>query len=97
MTWLNDREDKESGRDWSDKNLKLVEVEQYYEVRFNAIEDMNLSIFQAAIINSGQLDRVHYIRDKSNHVLARKIVFLISRLVVCLSETLYMAGPCTHN
>ena len=34
LTWLNDREDKESGRDWSDKNLKLAEVEQYYEVKF---------------------------------------------------------------
>ena len=33
LTWLNDREDKESGRDWSDKNLKLTEVEQYYEVK----------------------------------------------------------------
>ena len=36
LTWLNDREDKESGRDWSDKNLKLTEVEQFYEVILSA-------------------------------------------------------------
>eukprot|EP00090_Calanus_glacialis_P003456 TRINITY_DN1255_c0_g1_i12.p1 TRINITY_DN1255_c0_g1~~TRINITY_DN1255_c0_g1_i12.p1 ORF type:complete len:5152 (+),score=1465.32 TRINITY_DN1255_c0_g1_i12:61-15516(+) len=38
LTWLNDREDKESGRDWSDKNLKLVEVEQYYEKLMSELE-----------------------------------------------------------
>ena len=38
LTWLNDREDKETGRDWADKNLKLGEVEQYYEVGLTLIE-----------------------------------------------------------
>eukprot|EP00092_Neocalanus_flemingeri_P021691 GFUD01023529.1.p1 GENE.GFUD01023529.1~~GFUD01023529.1.p1 ORF type:complete len:5553 (+),score=1484.06 GFUD01023529.1:557-17215(+) len=38
LTWLNDREDKESGRDWSDKNLKLTEVEQYYEKLMSELE-----------------------------------------------------------
>ena len=33
LTWLNEREDKESNRDWADKNLNLTHVEQYYEVR----------------------------------------------------------------
>ena len=32
LTWLNEREDREAGRDWADKNLNLTEVEQYYEV-----------------------------------------------------------------
>lgn len=32
LTWLNEREDRECGRDWADKNLKLTEVESYYEV-----------------------------------------------------------------
>ena len=32
LTWLNEREDRELTRDWADKNLKLAEVEQYYEV-----------------------------------------------------------------
>ena len=32
LTWLNEREDKEAQRDWSDKNIKISEVEQYYEV-----------------------------------------------------------------
>ena len=38
LTWLNDREDKETGRDWADKNLKLGEVEQYYEVGLRVSE-----------------------------------------------------------
>jgi hypothetical protein len=32
LTWLNEREDREAGRDWADRNLNLTEVEQYYEV-----------------------------------------------------------------
>jgi hypothetical protein len=35
LTWLNEREDRETGRDWADRNLNLTEVEQYYEVRFS--------------------------------------------------------------
>ena len=34
LTWLNEREDREAGRDWADRNLNLTEVEQYYEVRY---------------------------------------------------------------
>ncbi len=33
LTWLNEREDREAGRDWADRNLNLTEVEQYYEVK----------------------------------------------------------------
>ena len=43
LTWLNDREDKETGRDWADKNLKLGEVEQYYEVSLNSQHPNNIS------------------------------------------------------
>lgn len=32
LTWLNEREDREVVRDWAEKNLKLSEIEQYYEV-----------------------------------------------------------------
>ena len=28
LTWLNEREDREAQRDWSDKNIKISEVEQ---------------------------------------------------------------------
>ncbi len=35
LTWLNEREDREAGRDWADRNLNLTEVEQYYEVNTN--------------------------------------------------------------
>ena len=41
LTWLNDKEEKEISRDWADKNLKLQEIEKYYEVRkatFNLIK-----------------------------------------------------------
>lgn len=40
MTWLNDREDKEVTRDWADKNLKIAEVEQYYEVRIGHFKEI---------------------------------------------------------
>ena len=39
LTWLNEREDKESNRDWADKNLNLTHVEQYYEVRLPMFAD----------------------------------------------------------
>ena len=32
---MNEREDKEVARDWADKNLKLGDIEQYYEVSSN--------------------------------------------------------------
>jgi hypothetical protein len=37
LTWLNEREDREAGRDWADRNLNLTEVEQYYEVNTSVI------------------------------------------------------------
>ncbi len=37
LTWLNEREDREAGRDWADRNLNLTEVEQYYEVNTGVI------------------------------------------------------------
>jgi dystonin len=33
LMWLKEKEEREITRDWSSKNLSLVEVEQYYEVR----------------------------------------------------------------
>ena len=33
LIWLSEKEEREITRDWSSKNLNLVEVEQYYEVR----------------------------------------------------------------
>lgn len=33
LMWLNEKEDTEVSRDWSARNLKLVEIEQYQEVR----------------------------------------------------------------
>merc|ERR1719192_3043700 len=38
LTWLNEREDRECGRDWADKNLKLTEVESYYEKLMTELE-----------------------------------------------------------
>ena len=33
LIWLNEKEEIEINRDWSDKNLNILETEQYYEVR----------------------------------------------------------------
>jgi dystonin len=38
LSWLNEREDREAGRDWSDKNLRINEVEQYYEKLMSELE-----------------------------------------------------------
>lgn len=38
LSWLNEREDREAGRDWADKNLKINEVEQYYEKLMSELE-----------------------------------------------------------
>ena len=38
LTWLNEREDREAQRDWSDKNIKISEVEQYYEKLMSELE-----------------------------------------------------------
>jgi len=38
LTWLNEKEEKEAGRDWADKNLKLTEVEQYHEKLMSELE-----------------------------------------------------------
>lgn len=32
LMWLNEKEDMEVSRDWSAKNLKIVDIEQYREV-----------------------------------------------------------------
>ena len=34
LIWLSEKEEREITRDWSSKNLNLVEVEQYYEVNY---------------------------------------------------------------
>jgi hypothetical protein len=33
LIWLNEKEEIEVSRDWSDKNLNIPAIEQYYEVR----------------------------------------------------------------
>jgi hypothetical protein len=33
LIWLNEKEEIEVSRDWSDKNLSIPAIEQYYEVR----------------------------------------------------------------
>jgi len=33
LIWLNEKEEVEVSRDWSDKNLNIPAIEQYYEVR----------------------------------------------------------------
>jgi hypothetical protein len=33
LIWLNEKEEVEMSRDWSDKNLNIPAIEQYYEVR----------------------------------------------------------------
>jgi dystonin len=34
LMWLQEKEEAEIKRDWSDKNLDLASIETYYEVRF---------------------------------------------------------------
>ena len=65
LTWLNDREDKETGRDWADKNLKLGEVEQYYEVSLNSQHPNTIS------------DPTHWTlyKDSGRHVTASLITY----------------------
>merc|ERR1719367_1294357 len=38
LTWLKEKEDRECGRDWADKNLKLTEVESCYEKLMSELE-----------------------------------------------------------
>lgn len=33
LMWLNEREETELSRDWTNKSLNIAEVERYYEVR----------------------------------------------------------------
>lgn len=35
LIWLNEKEEVEVSRDWSDKNLNIPAIEQYYEVRMS--------------------------------------------------------------
>ena len=46
LTWLNEREDREAGRDWADRNLNLTEVEQYYEVNTNVKTCLSVVLVQ---------------------------------------------------
>jgi dystonin len=45
LVWLNNKEEAELTRDWSDKNLNLHSVEQYYEVNFHQIYFVFSSFF----------------------------------------------------
>merc|ERR1719210_2565672 len=38
LTWLNEKEDAESNRDWADRNLNLRDVERYYEQLMSELE-----------------------------------------------------------
>ncbi|XP_035712122.1 microtubule-actin cross-linking factor 1 isoform X8 [Folsomia candida] len=54
LMWLSEKEEREITRDWSSKNINLVEVEQYYEslmcelekreIQFNAVQDRGESL-----------------------------------------------------
>jgi hypothetical protein len=35
LIWLNEKEEVEVSRDWSDKNLNIPAIEQYFEVRMS--------------------------------------------------------------
>merc|ERR1719210_1219184 len=39
LTWLNEKEDAESNRDWADRNLNLRDVERYYEQLMSELEN----------------------------------------------------------
>merc|ERR1711971_510814 len=39
LTWLNEKEECESNRDWADKNLVLSDVERYYEQLMGELEN----------------------------------------------------------
>merc|ERR1711899_391700 len=39
LTWLNEKEETESNRDWADKNLALSDVERYYEQLMGELEN----------------------------------------------------------
>merc|ERR1719210_3122162 len=38
LTWLNEKEETESNRDWADRNLNLRDVERYYEQLMSELE-----------------------------------------------------------
>ena len=42
LIWLSEKEEREITRDWSSKNLNLVEVEQYYEVCWTVLKSVDL-------------------------------------------------------
>ncbi|XP_067144023.1 microtubule-actin cross-linking factor 1 isoform X6 [Centruroides vittatus] len=54
LIWMNEKEETEVSRDWSSKNLNLVEVEQYHklltsdmerrEIQFNSVQDRGESL-----------------------------------------------------
>ena len=39
LTWLNEKEEAESNRDWADRNLNLRDVERYYEQLMSELEN----------------------------------------------------------
>lgn len=39
LVWLNEKEDTEVSRDWSDKNLNLSAIHHYYEVNLKLISN----------------------------------------------------------
>jgi hypothetical protein len=47
LIWLNEKEEVEVSRDWSDKNLNIPAIEQYYEVRMGV--SASLSIVAVAV------------------------------------------------
>ena len=94
LTLLNDREDMESGRDWSDKNLKLAEVEQYYEKLMSELEKRETQF--SSIMDPGEsLIIAHHSASQviEAHMLAvqNKWAWLL-QLTLCLETHLKHTG-----
>lgn len=79
LTWLNEREDRETGRDWADRNLNLTEVEQYYEVTYS------LFIKETQSAESWLFSFLDFCFDqKQNDILSSDFMFGGCCLVLCL-------------
>merc|ERR1719192_525851 len=94
LTWLNDREDREITRDWADKNLKLAEVEQYYEKLMSELEKRE-SQFSSVMDRGESLIISHHPASQviEAHMLAmqNKWAWLL-QLTLCLETHLKHTG-----
>ena len=94
LTWLGEREDAEVGRDWADRNLKLEEVEQYYERLMSELEKRE-SQFSSVMDRGESLIIGHHSASQviEAHMLAmqNKWAWLL-QLTLCLETHLKHAG-----